>query len=244
MAAPKNSEHLGTTLPESPLPTRTQIGHAIALSAGYMEHACGPDGKFVYEIDINTGKQSSSYNIFRHAGAIYALAMLNRSAPDRKAAEAISRASNFMRRNYIGAAVHPDQLVVWTGPAGQRSEAELGATGLALVALTEVRTVAPKTVPLEDLQALGRFALSLQKEDGSFVLMYRPDTGPDEHFQSLYAAGEGALGLIALYETDHSREWLNAAGRSLSYLARKRPETSKEPADQWALIAISKLFRY
>jgi len=231
-------------MPEVPLPTRAQISHAIALSAGYLKRACGPDGKFVYEIDIDTGKQSSSYNIVRHAGAMYALAMLNRSTPDRKAVDAMVRAAAFMRKNYIGPGGRPGQLVVWSEPTGHRSDAELGATGLGLVALTEVRKVAPKAAPLEELQALGRFALFLQKEDGSFVLMYRPDTGPVEHFHSPYSPGEAALGFIALYEADHSRRWLTAAGKALSYLAKSHPESSDGPPDQWALIAIAKLFPY
>src|SRR5208282_2826254 len=76
-------------IPESPLPTRAKISQAIALSGGYLERACGPDGKFVYEIETHYGQQASSYNIVRHAGAMYALAMLNRSTPDRKAVDAI-----------------------------------------------------------------------------------------------------------------------------------------------------------
>jgi hypothetical protein len=166
------SERSSGGIPESPLPTHLQISHAIALSAGYMERACGADGKFVYEIDINTGKQSSSYNIVRHAGAIYALAMLNRSRPDRKAVGAMVRAASFMRKNYIGPGVRPGQVVVWSEPTSRRTEAELGATGLGLVALAEVRKVAPKAVPLDELQALGRFALFLQKEDGFDQLRY------------------------------------------------------------------------
>jgi hypothetical protein len=241
------SEHPGShggAMPEAPLPTRTEISHAIDLSADYLESACGKDGKFVYDVDINTRRQASSYNIFRHAGAMYALGMLNRSKPDPKVVNAMVRAAKFMRQNYVGPGAHPDQLVVWSGSARQRSEAELGATGLGLVALTEVRRVAPKLAPLEDLKALGRFVLFLQGRDGGFVLMYRSDTGPDRHFRSQYSPGEAALGLIALYDADPSREWLTAAGKALSYIARNRPEASQEPPDQWALIAIARLFPY
>jgi hypothetical protein len=231
-------------MPEAPVPTHAQISNAIALSAGYLERACGPDGKFVYEIDINTGKQSSSYNIVRHAGAMYALAMLNRSTPNQEAVETMVRATKFMRQNYIGPGVRPGQLVIWSEPTVKPSQAELGATGLGLVALAEVRDVSPKSVPLEELQALGRFALFLQRDDGSFVQMYRPATGPVEHFQSPYYPGEAALGFIALYQADHSREWLTAAGRALSYLAKNLPKSFDGQLDQWALIAIAKLFPY
>jgi len=62
--------------------------------------------------------------------------------------------------------------------------------------------------------------------------------------QSLYYPGEAALGFIALYEADHSHEWLTAAGKALGYLAKSRAGLSIVPADHWALIATAKLLPY
>jgi hypothetical protein len=246
------SEHLvhaSGGVPEASLPTREQISHAIALSAGYLERACGQDGKFVYEVEINSGRKSHSYDIVRHAGAIYALAMLNHSQPDTQAVDAMVCATAFLRQNYIGPGVRPGQLTVWSESLAQRSEsrhhdADLGATGLGLVALAETRHAEPKSVPLEDLQALGRFLLFLQRDDGSFISKYRAENGPVEDFESLYYPGEAALGLIELYEADHSRGWLVAAGKALSFLAKNRAGLSTFPADHWALIATAKLLPY
>src|SRR5208282_27050 len=217
----------GNGIPDASLPTIAQINHAIELSAGYLERACGPDGKFVYEIDIHTGTKSNLYNIVRHAGAIYALAMLNHSQPNPQAVDAMVRAAAFLRQNYIGPGVHPDQLVAWSEPRAeqpksQHDDAELGATGLGLAALAEVRNVNPKAVPLEELQALGRFLLFLQKDDGRFINKYRAESGPVEDWESLYYPGEAALAFVALYEADHSHEWLVAAGKALSFLAKTR----------------------
>jgi hypothetical protein len=52
---------------------------AITLSADYLERACGPDGRFSYEVAPASGRLSPSYNIVRHAGTIYALRMFNGS---------------------------------------------------------------------------------------------------------------------------------------------------------------------
>ncbi len=241
--------HPGGGPPDVPLPTRDQISHAIALSAGYLERSCGPDGKFVYEVDINSDRQASSYNIVRHAGAIYALAMLNHAQPDPRAVDTMLRAAAFMRQNYIGPNVRPGQLVVWSEPLARQSrsrrhDADLGATGLGLVALSEVRRAEPKVVPLEELQSLGRFQLFLQREDGSFVNKYRAESGPVQDWKVLYYPGEAALGFVSLYEADHSREWLVAAGKALSFLAKSRVGRSTVPADHWALIATAKLLPY
>jgi len=229
------------------LPSRVEVELAIELATGYLERACGPDGEFAYKVEIGSGRESSSYDIIRHEGAIYALAMANRSRPDRNAVQAMVRAAGFLRKNYMGSGVRPEQLVVWSKPlteSGQRQYAELGGAGLGLVALAAVRQVDPKSVPLEELQALGRFALFLQRDDGSFVHKYRAENGPDKNWNSQYYPGEAALGFIALYEADHSREWLTAAGKALSYLAKSRVGLSVVPADHWALIATAKLLPY
>jgi len=222
-------------------PSRAQVSRAIAAAARYLEHACGPDGRFAYRIDLGTGQETNSYNIVRHAGAMYALAALNRSRPDPQAVDAMLRAADYLQQNYIGPGVRPGQMVVWSAPLPHRSDAELGATGLGLVALVEAHDINPSSVSLDQLRGLGRFLLFLQRDDGSFVSKYRVESGPVLDWGSLYYPGEAALGLIALYEADHSPRWLDAAAKALSYLAKSRAGLSTVPADHWALIATAKL---
>ena len=229
-------------------PSQLDVTHAIEQAASYLEHKCDPTGRFVYKVDTGSTGQSSSYNIIRHAGAIYALAMFYRSRKDSAALDAMVRAAEFLRRNYIRPGVRPDQQAVWSKPLAQHSnhqyhDAELGATALGVVALAAVREARPEAIPLEQLQSLGRFLLFLQRDDGSFVSKYRLETGPVPNWESLYYPGEAALGLIALYEADHSPVWLNSAAQSLAYLAKSRAGLTRVPADHWALIATAELLR-
>jgi hypothetical protein len=230
-------------------PSPLDVTHGIELSAAYLERNCDPNGRFAYKSDMASGQQSASYNIIRHAGAIYALAMLNRAHKDGAALDTMVRAAEFLRRNYIGPGVRPEQEAVWSKPIAQYSdsqyhEAELGGTGLGLVALAAVREVRPEAISLEQLQSLGRFLLFLQRDDGRFVSKYRLETGPVRNWESLYYPGEATLGLLALYEADRSPTWLNAAAKSLAYLARSRAGLTTVPADHWALIATAKLLPY
>jgi hypothetical protein len=221
-----------------------ELTRAIRFSASYLERACRPTGAFVYKVDTDSSRILSSYNIVRHAGAIYALAMFNRSHPDRGAVDTMVRAATYLRTRYIGLDSRSNALAVWSRPLPAQSDADLGAAGLGLVALAEVHRVKPNAIRLDDLQSVGKFALSLQKPDGSFFSKYRADSGPVGDWQSLYYPGEAALGLISLYELDHSREWLVAAGKALSYLARSRANMRVLPPDHWAVIATAKFLPY
>jgi hypothetical protein len=200
-------------------------------------------------VDIRSGRESRAYDIIRHAGAIYALSMANRSRPDLEVVNTMTRAAKFMRQNYMGPGIRAGQLAVWSKPLNRESPtkdnyAELGGVGLGLVALAAVREVQPKSSPLSDLQALGQFALFLQKEDGSFVHKYRREGGSDARWQSLYYPGEAALGFIAFYEADHDTKWLNAAAKALAYLANTRAGKADVPSDHWALIATGRILPY
>ena len=223
-------------------PSQSELSSAIDLATSYTERVCGLDGRFAYKISIQAGGQSSSYNIVRHAGVIYALAMLQDKADDLAVGTAV-RAAAFLQKNYIGPVVYASQQVVWSKPLPESSAADLGATGLGLVALAAVKQERPRAVPLEELQGLGNFLVFMQRGDGSFFSKYRPYTGPDEEFESLYYPGEAALGLIDLYKIDHNERWRTSATKALLHLARSRAKLTDVPPDHWALIATAELLQ-
>ena len=225
-------------------PSDAQLSRAITLSGNYLVRACLPDGRFVYRIDTESGRESRSYNIVRHAGAIYALSMLNASHPNPQLVSIMVRAANFMTANFVGEGTRPGTQVVWSRPLPSPSDANLGATGLGLVALIAVRRVAPQSVSLEQLRGLGRFLIFLQNRDGSFINKYRPGVGAVQDSDVLYYPGEAALGLLSLYDLDPSPEWLTASDKALSYLAAKRANLTDVPPDHWALLATAKLLPY
>jgi len=232
-----------------PIVSGSAVKEAISLSTQYLEHACEPSGRFVYVVNMQSNSKSPRYNIIRHAGAMYALAMANNYNPDQGTVDALVRAGRFLRANYIGpdpASTEKKQiLTVWSGKVGTADipETTLGAPGLGLLALVEIHRIQPESIPLEDLRGMGRFLLFLQKEDGSFYSKYAAkEDGRNDAWESLYYPGETALGLLSLYDVDPSAEWLAAATKALIYLAKSRANAEKVPPDCWALIASAKLF--
>ena len=220
------------------------VALAISLSAKYLEAACGENGKFIYQRSVYSGDMSTSYNVVRHAGAIYSLGMLNAGHPNPEIVGTMLRAAEFMRTVYMGQDTRSRTLAVWSNPKPKQSQATLGGAGLGLAALAAVDRARPNAVPLEELEAVGRFILFLQRSDGSFVSKYDSTYGLIEGSKSLYYPGEAAVGLISLYELDHDPRWLTAAGKALAYLARNRAGVSPIPADHWALIATARLLPY
>lgn len=221
---------------------------AVALAAGYLVRACRPDGQFTYRVNLDSAiTLKPRYNVLRHAGAMYALAMFYQWTPDEKVRDAVVRAGRFLRDRCI--APVPDaqnMLAVWSRPeiTGARNplQAKLGGAGLGLVALANLETIAAESTPIEQLLQLGRFVVHMQKADGSFYSKYIPSKGGrHDAWTSLYYPGEAALGLLLLYELDGSPVWLEAAAKALGYLARSRQGSSEVPADHWALLATAKL---
>jgi len=114
-----------------------------------------------------------------------------------------------MRTVYMSPDARSNELVVWSKAVGYTTEAELGGSALGLVALTEVARAQPGSIPVEDLQSLGRFIVSMQKPDGSFFHRYRAGAGPASGGESLYYPGEAALGLIDLHDsTTRNSGWM------------------------------------
>jgi len=161
-----------------------------SLAVGYLTKACTPHGRFAYIVDTADGGVSRSYNIVRHAGAIYALAMYDRFHPDDRALDTMTQAATFMRTVYMSRDSHSNELVVWSTAVGFGTDADLGGSALGLVALTEVARARSGSIPIEDLHSLGRFVISMQRPDGSFFSRYQAGVGPVSGGESLYYPGE------------------------------------------------------
>ena len=231
-----------------PPPPIDSVQSAANQSAAYLAKSPREDGMFRYRINMNPAiVVPERYNILRHAAAMYAMSMYYQLQPDTNVKSAIERAGRYLRDESMQPVPGEDNmLAIWTEPEVNRSEkprqAKLGGAGLGLVALLSLENIHPGFTPLPDLQALGRFTVYMQKEDGGFYSKYIPSMGGRwDKWRSLFYPGEAALGLIMLYQKDPSDIWIESATRALTYLARSRQGSTNVPVDHWALLATAKL---
>jgi hypothetical protein len=221
----------------------TRLDAAIHAAGTKLRSLAEPDGSFVYEYRVRDGRTLPGYNIVRHAGAIYALAMYEHVAPDPHTRDVIARASRYLLGAVHPIAPHADISAVYgmNAPGEVSDDAVLGATGLGLVALLAADSLAPETIPAPTLRALGRFIVFMQRPDGSFNSTYNATTGPTNRFDSLYYPGEAILALARLAAWDRDPRWHDAAMRGIRYLATSRIGKDDVPSDNWALVATEEL---
>jgi len=220
-----------------------RLDAAIHAAGEKLRSLAQPDGSFVYEYRVRDGRAIAGYNIVRHAGAIYALAMFEHVAPDARTRDAIARASHYLLGAVRPIAAHGEISAVFgmAWPGEVSDDAVLGATGLGVVALLAADGLEPGAIPASTLRALGRFLVFMQRPDGSFNSTYNASTGPTNRFDSLYYPGEAILALAQLAAWDHEARWRDAAMRGIRYLATSRAGQSDVPSDNWALVATQEL---
>ncbi|MCA9623792.1 MAG: hypothetical protein KC731_32440, partial [Myxococcales bacterium] len=225
--------------------TESELEHAspalragIDAAAGYLARVCGPDGRFVYRQHLDPAvRVPPSYNLLRHAGAIYALASYQRQRRSPEVAACLGRATSHLWR-HIRPLEEEDKtgpLAVWSVKAP--SVAKLGGAGLALIALTSVASLSEESLRRAEAARIATFIRLMQRDDGSFASKYLAGLGPDDRWTSLYYPGEAALGLVML----GGEEPLDTARRALAFLARSRASDAHVPPDHWALIATDAL---
>ncbi|EIQ01345.1 Protein of unknown function (DUF1573) [Opitutaceae bacterium TAV1] len=272
-SGPAKAQTIAPSEGHNQIPLLSSVVTPIALDNGitnaisYLTHHCSSSGRFTYvqnrspsrvtdsRESANQLAQTGRYNIVRHAGVLYSLALAYKRELDvgnqiqaEKLMGTIRRAAGYLR-TYIGDVPGiPAGRALWSRPGEEvRSAtpvAKLGATGLGLAALSIVETISPKTTPREELAAMAHFLVTSQRNDGSFVSKFDIEGRPESGFTSLYYPGEAILGLVKFYELDKNPDWLAAATKGMTYLAQIRKEQGSAPPDHWALLATEALIEF
>lgn len=218
----------------------------IALSMGYLNRNVLENGRFVYRKNVNSEIEYDNklYNSLRHAGTLYSMFLYEKFGLENRYHDSRVLASKYFIDRYVKK-LGKDKYIVLSLPDEENIKfpiAKSGAAGIALCALCDLYK--ENEVDLKILQGLGEFLLCLQAEDGRIYAYYDFEKRLiNREAEAVYYAGEAAAGLVYLYEIDSQQKWLDAAKKTLLYLAKNRKKQGVDVLfDHWSVLAIEKLF--
>ena len=218
--------------------TRARLTTAARSGGDYLLRMQRPDGSFHYYYNAAEDRfEQRTYNMVRHAGTALSLLELYSSTRDIRYLDAGRRAARFLETRF-----HPvpgrDAMYV----LDYDRKAKLGANGLALVALTKLLALDPKSNARATSQRLANLILMLQRKDGSFHTRYRLQPNDPAGIASLYYPGEAILGLARLYDVTRDKRLLVAARRGADFLIASQRAMRTLPADAWLMQALEALY--
>lgn len=213
---------------------------AIAAS-GWLIAGQQEDGSYQYEYAEEGSQPADAYNIVRHAGVTMALFQTAGRLDDDEAMVAADRGVEWMLDRLKP---YDDWLAL-----SDDSDGKLGASALMTIALAERRLLTGDEQHDEVMRGLGRFMVSLQREDGGFHIKWlfdqdRPETGTT----SLYYPGEALWALALLHEAFPEDGWDDAAWAAADFISLYRDEVEdvKFPPlnDHWASYGLAEMVEW
>lgn len=209
------------------------VRDAGAFLAGQVKE----DGSFVYELRPQTGEESGSYNLLRHAGSVWSMICAWRLENSQPLEEAIRRSVDYLLERVV------------YDPAGraflyeeQSGEIKLGGCGLAVIALTEYMDAFGDESCREVCGKLGEGILSLlDQETGVYYHVLNRDFSRKEESRTVFYDGEATFALCRLYGLTGDGRWLEAAESAAEHFIEADYTQHK---DHWVAYAMNELTKY
>lgn len=214
------------------------------LAGRYLTRAVQPDGTFNYEFLPKSGRVKDTYNLLRHAGAVYAMCQLQARAPDAALLRAAERGVGYLLKQ-VASCAYQGKTYACVIDDGDR---KLGGNALAILALTQHRAVTGDNSHLAQVRALADWLVAVQEADGRFAIhKQKHKTGKISDFRSDYYPGEAILALVQAHVATGARVYLDAAERGAGYLLHVRDRGKARDQlehDHWLMMALEQLHLY
>ena len=187
--------------------TPSLVRKATLRAARYLMLRQEKSGQFRYEYDPCENKNLGGYNMVRHAGVLWAMLRLYRTAKDERLLETALSGTRFLIKNLD---VHGSCAYL-----GRNERSVLGGTALAILALVNLPNEHYSNKVRKIVRALGRGILSLQHASGAFFLTFDDKSNnrliePPPKFYP----GECLLALAELWKKETSPLWSLAARKA------------------------------
>jgi hypothetical protein len=203
------------------------------------------DGKFVYRVNVKKKIPQTTYNVLRHAGAIYSLAEYYKTQPSEELLNVITSAMNWLDEN-CNAKIYDSIIAVFSNRkiTGKKEpdQAKLGGTALSLLSKVRIGQNCER-ISLSKMRKMANFLLFMQTKDGNFLSKFFPDKGGSSDWESLYYPGEAIFALSEYSQFVNEPTFFKAAVEGIRYLAAIREHDQNVPPDHWSLIATQSLMR-
>lgn len=222
---------------------------AIHDNARYLLDIMHQNGRFTYTANLNPDiTVRNDYNITRHAGTLYSLLMYASWSKDESIYSKVYKSLDYVFEEYFCPICPKNEIsAILQEPIHidhkKKHIVKLGANGLTLVATAILATRYPAMKFRKKITDLYQFIHFMQLQSGQFHAKYDINQQDYVNWESLYYPGEACLGLAFAYNLEQKNEYLTTAINGLRYLAKIRANAQKIPADHWALIATSVLFK-
>ena len=234
---PLNSEGLEMGRRMVDVIDREYAKNLIESSVDYLSDQIQEDGSFIYGIYPTVDQEIEKYNILRHIGALWAMVCCYRLNQDPDLLDRIEQPLDYMLRQRT----YDDHGAAYMLSAG-RDEINLGATGLAVIALSEYISVTGNSDMTPLCIELGEGILSMMDvEKGTYRHVLYLDFSEKEAFRCIFYDGEATFALVRLYALTHDRKWLDAACAAVDHFIEAEYEQYK---DHWVAYAVNELTKY
>lgn len=222
---------------KSPLVDDAYAKRLMESAGRHLVSQINPDGSFVYGLYPRFDKNVSGYDIVRHAGAIWALANMYRLTGDPKLPEQAASTIEYLLKSLTYADSRTAYIL-----KGKKDEIELGASGLAIIALTEYMDATGDDSYLDVCRDLGNGIIALQDQDtGEFYHVLNTDFSRKEKFRVIYYDGESTFGLCRMYGMTGERMWLDAARLAVDHFIEA---DYTEHRDHWVAYSMNEITKY
>ncbi|MCB9545443.1 MAG: hypothetical protein H6706_06045 [Myxococcales bacterium] len=200
------------------------------------------DGRFHYQYypltDGHPGWNPNTYSLPRHAGTVYALALLHGATGEARFKDGAERAIAWLNGRMPASCGGPERTCVVLG-----GKADLGSAALTMVGMLEYQRRTGDARYAPTLRRLGAFVIGLQRPDGDFHHVFDVrQNAPIPAERKMFYSEEAALALVMAHEVLGDDQWLEAARRALDFLTGPKYEgyflgRFIYGADHWTCIA-------
>jgi len=219
--------------------TRRQLLESAWLAARHLAMHTASNGRMGYHYRPVVDKFSDGYNIMRHAGAMWGLFVAYKATGDKELLAAGQRALDYLEPFIVSPPDNSKLMIVKEG-----KQSFLGTNALTAMALTEIPQEVLTPDWKEKRDKLGNAVIAFQAPNGLVYETYDEvaEGGPPPAKQPRYYPGEAFLSLMALYNFDGQKKWLDAAKKAAETQMREWDKDKKQQPDAWVVQAMVKLF--